>query len=73
METILYITVCTLVIHLGQSSITGHALFMQQKAVQLGDAGVFYLHCCAAVSQATLKATILIQNTEYRRSLAAPM
>lgn len=56
METTLYITVCTHVIHLGQSSITGHALFMQKKAVQLGDAGLFYLHRCAAVGQATLQA-----------------
>lgn len=42
METILYITVCTHVIHLGQSSITGHALFMQQNAVQLADAGLLF-------------------------------
>lgn len=42
METILYITVCTHVIHLGQSSITGHALFMRQNAVQLGVAGLFF-------------------------------
>lgn len=39
---------------------------MPQKAVQLGDAGLFYLHCCAAVSQAAD-----VQNTEYSRSLAA--
>lgn len=41
---------------------------MQQKAVQLGDAGLFYLHRCTAVGQATLQAKILIQNTEYNRS-----